>query len=230
MMRPYPSILILLLTATAAYSKDWTFLYRKDGIEVYSDNASPPTYRAEGTLDVDIVDIIAVFSDVPRRVEWVRYLGESRVILDNHVDRVLVYSRYLLPWPASDRDSLIETTYAKDYRTSELTVRFHSIELKDEPPRKGIIRVPKADGALTLKVLDRGKTQVRYEVNLDQGGRLPQWICNLFIRDAPMQMLQAMRRRVIEKQFLYRDFRDSEMSLWHAHTPTNAKSGQLVAK
>ena len=211
--------LILLGTATAAFSKDWTFLYKKDGIEVFTDDGMPPTYRAEGVLDVDIVDIIAVFSDVPRRTEWVRYLGESRVITENHVDKVWVYSRYRLPWPANDRDSLIETRYTKDFKTGELTVRFNTIEVNGEPPRKGIVRVPKADGTLSLKVLGPGKTFVRYEVNLDQGGWLPLWICNHFIRDAPLQMLQAMRRRIIEKKEFYRGFRDSEWALWHGQIP-----------
>lgn len=208
--------LILLGAAATGFSKDWKFLYKKDEIEVFTDGATPPAYKAEGVLDVDIVDIIAVFSDVPRRTEWVKYLGESKVISDNHADRVVVYSRYLLPWPASDRDSLIETRYTKDFKNHELTVRFNSIAAEGVPPKKGVIRIPNADGVLNLKALEPGRTLVRYEVKLDQGGWLPQWICNLFIRDAPIEMLQAMKRRIAGNRSLYKEFRVSESPFWHA--------------
>jgi len=165
------------------------------------------------------VDILAVFCDVPRRTEWVRNLGESRVIQDNHVDRVLVYSRYNLPWPASDRDSLIETRYTNDYQNSSVTVRFNTVEMAGEPSPRGVIRIPEVTGVLHLKILAKGKTAVRYEVNLDAGGWLPLWICNFFVQDAPMQMLQAMKRRIVEKKDLYRDFRDAQLRLWHAERP-----------
>ncbi len=193
----------------------WTFLYKADGLEVFSNGASPPTFKAEGILAVDVVDILAVFADVPRRTEWIRNLGESRIVRDNHVDRVLIYSRYQLPWPASDRDSLIETKYSNDYQNGEAVIRFKTVEAAGEPPRNNVIRIPKADGVLRLKVLGAGKTFVRYEVNLDPGGRLPQWICNFFVRDAPIEMLQAMKRRIMDKRYLYRDFKDAQMRRWH---------------
>ena len=82
--------ILLLFAATTAFAENWTFLYREAGIEVYASGASPPTYKAQGNLDVDVVDILAVFSDIPRRSEWVRNLEESRAVFDNHEDRVLV--------------------------------------------------------------------------------------------------------------------------------------------
>ena len=205
----------LLFSAITAFAEHWTFLYRTDGIEVSSNDASPPTFKAEGILAADVVDILTVFADVPRRIQWVRYLDESRIILDNHVDRVLVYNRYHLPWPASDRDSLIETKYLIDYEGGEATIRFNSVEHPGEPPKSNVIRIPRANGVLRLKVLGAGKTYVRYEVNLDPGGWLPQWTCNFCIRDAPITMLQAMKRRITDVEILNREFRDAQMRLWH---------------
>ena len=208
--------LLLLCASATAFAQNWTFLYKADGIEVFTDGASPPTFKAEGILDVDVVDILAVFCDVPRRTEWVRNLGESRVIQDNHFDRALIYSRYNLPWPASDRDSLIETNYTNDYRNGEVTIQFHAVATEGEPPIKGVIRIPKVTGVLHLKILAKGTTAVRYEVNLDAGGWLPIWICNFFIRDAPIQMLRAMKQRISETKSLYREFKDAQIRLWHA--------------
>ena len=216
-LRPSLLSLLLLFSATTAFAENWTFLYRAADLEVFSNGASPPTLKAQGVLAVDVVDIIAILSDVPRRTEWVRNLRESRIILDNQADHVLIYSRYHLPWPANDRDSLIETKYTKDYKNGEITIRFNAIEVAGEPPRKDAIRIPTVDGVLHLKILDEGKTFVRYEVKLDPGGWLPQWICNFFVRDAPMEMLQAMKRRIVEKKELYKDFTDAQMRLWHVN-------------
>ncbi len=95
-------------------------------------------------------------------------------------------------------------------------IRFKAIEGADERPRKNVIRIPTADGFLQLKVLGENRTFVRYEVQLDPGGWLPQWICNFFVRDAPMDMLRAMQRRIAEKKDLNRDFRETQRKLWHS--------------
>ncbi len=219
-MRWLPAGLFFLVSATTVLAETWRFLYKADGIEVFSNEASPPTFKAVGILAVDVVDIFAVFADVPRRTEWVRNLSESKVVRDNHMDRVVVYSRYHLPWPASDRDSLIETNYTNDYGNGVATIQFHTIGVPGEPPRKNVIRLPKADGALYLKVLGEGKTLVRYEVNLDPGGWLPQWICNFFVRDAPINMLQDMKRRIVEQKTQYQDFKAIQARLWHASQST----------
>lgn len=216
-LRLLAASLFLLFPAATAVAETWSFLYKADGIEVFSNEASPPTFKALGILAVDVVDIFAVFADVPRRTEWVRNLSESRVIRDNHVDRVAVYSRYHLPWPASDRDSSIETNCANDYKNGEATIRFHTITVAGEPPRKDVIRIPKVDGALYLKILGEGKTMVRYEVNLDPGGWLPQWICNFFVRDAPMNILEDMKRRIMEQKTQYKDFKAAQTRLWRAN-------------
>ncbi len=201
--------------AAVVHAESWSFLYESEGIKVFTDCASPPTFRAEGVLDVDVVEIFAVLADVPRRTEWVNHLSESRVVRDNHVDRVVVYSRYHLPWPARDRDSLIETSYANDYEHGTATIRFRTIKEPGEPPKSDVIRIPTATGTLYLKVLGKGKTFVRYELTLDPGGWLPQWICNFFVRDAPIEFLQAMKRRIREKKGSYQEYEHAQTRLWH---------------
>ena len=217
-LRVFSLQLAILFAAANAFADSWKLLYRKNGIEVFSSTVSTSTFKAEGFLPVDVVDILAVFSDVPRRTEWVRSLAESRVVSDNHVDRVLVYNRYRLPWPAHDRDSLLETKYSKDYKGGTVNIQFTAVDAAGEPPRKDAIRLTKVEGRLHLKVLGKGKTFVRYEVNLDPGGWLPQWVCNYFVRDAPMEMLQAMKRRIEEKRFLRSEDREAQIPLWHGNS------------
>lgn len=213
--------LFFVLAVSAPVAAPWIQLNNVDGIAAYSDGASPPTFRAEGILHADIVDVIAIFSDVPRRVEWVAHLKESRVIRDNGADHVVVYSRYHLPWPASDRDSVLATSYAKNFSTRELTMQFKAIDAPDVPPREGVIRLPQVDGILYLKALKEGATMVRYEVKLDHGGWLPAWICNYFVRDAPAELLRALRRRIAETRSLYQGFRETERHLWHGAAPAD---------
>jgi len=215
-------LLLLLISALPAApiarAEEWKFLYKEEAIEVWSNGKSPPTFRAEGDLDVDLVDILAVFADIPRRAEWVRSLAESRVIFDNHDDRFVVYSRYDLPWPTSDRDSIIESKLIKDYEKQELTINFAAIEVSGEKPLAGVIRLRHADGSLFLRSLAVDRTHVRYELTLDPEGWLPQWVCNYFTQDAPIEMLKRMRIRIRETQELYKDFRAEQSRLWHKST------------
>ena len=61
--------LLCLLSKANAAGIDWTFMYQRDDIKVFSGQGSPRAYKAEGYFDANILELLAVLADVPRRVE-----------------------------------------------------------------------------------------------------------------------------------------------------------------
>ena len=133
-------------------------------------------------------------------------LSAARVIAGDPEDHVWLYSRYNLPWPAEDRDSVIESNILKDYAKGEITVVFKAVEDVRMPPVSGVVRVPIADGTIFLKKLTNTRIFVRYEMKTDPGGLLPEWICNHFTKDVPINTLKALKIQVEKTRGVYNDF------------------------
>ncbi len=189
-----------------AFSSPWSFLYQQDDIKVYTDNESPPTFKAEGAFAANMLELLAVLSDVPRRPEWVKGLVSARVVDGDPEEKVLIYSLYDLPWPASDRDSLIESVITKDVSNREIKITFKAVEDSRVKPILGVTRVPVADGVIVLKKLSSESVYVSYEVKTDSGGDLPKWITTQFTKHVPLKTLLALRGQMIKTKGQYQDF------------------------
>lgn len=188
--------LLVLGLALRAQDPSWRLLYEQDGFRAYESRGKPLVYRAEGVVDVGLMEIAAVLVDVPGRTEWVTRLAESRLLEGDPFGRQTVYNRYALPWPARDRDVVVSSEVEVDEVAGRVFVRFRQAQSPLAPPRDGCIRVPLSEGEFTLKDTGRGSVAVTYTVRLDPGGWLPDWIVRIFVRDAPADTLKRFRARV----------------------------------
>jgi hypothetical protein len=214
---------LLLLFATyglsvpaASAADNWTFLYQKDDIKVYGDDGTPRSFRAEGTFAADMFELLAVFSDVPRRTEWIKGLTEARVIAGDTENLVRIYSRYDLPWPAADRDSVIESVIEKNFAAGEVVVIFKGVDDERTPPVDGVVRTPVTEGRISIRDSGAHQVFVRYQLKLDSGGALPHWIVNQFTKNVPVNTLTALKAQVEKTRGQYRDFILRQKGQWES--------------
>ncbi len=192
----------------------WVYLYEESGFKAYEHKGPPLAYKAEGRVDIPLAELAAVLVDVPRQKEWVNRLVESRLIEGDIVARSVVYSRYALPWPAKDRDAVIESVVEEDINQAEIRVRFWNTTSSAVPPRSDCIRVPRSEGEFTLKDTGHGSVLVIYTIRLDPGGWLPGWIVRLFVRDAPVKTLRAFKAQVLKTRGQYSAFITDQEARW----------------
>lgn len=219
--RPYtcpmlkPMLAVLLLSVCAhADPGTWTFLYEKAGFRAYEQKGPPLAYKAEGTVNVPLADVAAVLVDIPRQKEWVHHLAESRILEGDPIARSVIYNRYRLPWPAKDRDAVIESVVEEDMKQAEVRVRFWNTTAPAAPLRPDCIRVPLSEGSFTLRDTGHGSVFVSYSIRLDPGGWLPDWIVRLFVRDAPLATLRAFKAQVLRTQGQYSTFIAVQKARW----------------
>jgi len=207
--------LLLFSVGVSAEPMEWTLLYEKAGFRAYEGKGSPLTYRAEGTLDVPLAEVAAVLVDIPRQKEWVHRLAESRTLQGDPVAHSVIYSRYSLPWPAKDRDAVVESAVDVDVKQAEVRVRFWNTTVPAAPLRPDCIRVPLSEGTFTLRDTGRGAVLVSYTIRLDPGGWLPDWIVRLFVRDAPLTTLRAFQAQVLRTRGQYSAFITAQKARWN---------------
>ncbi len=210
------ALLVILVFSFNAHADPggWVFLYEEAGFKAYENKGPPLSYKAEGIVDIPLAELVAVLVDVPRQKEWVNRLVESRLIEGSIVTRAVVYSRYVLPWPAKDRDAVVESVVEENIQQREVRVRFWNTTSFAMPPRSDCIRVPRSEGEFTLKDTGHGSVLVIYTIHLDPGGRLPGWIVRLFVRDAPVKTLRAFKAQVLRTRGQYRAFITEQKARW----------------
>ena len=197
---------LLVHSALDAAPPGWKFLYEKDGFKAFEHRGAPVAYRAEGTVDVDILELAAVLVDIPRRTEWVSHLVENRLLEGDPQGHQVVYSRYRLPWPVKDRDAVIESTVEMDEKRGWVHVQFWNVRSVAAPEHRGCLRVPLSEGDFTLEDTGHGSVQVTYTVRLDPGGWLPDWVVRIFVRDAPAATLRNFKVQVLKTRGQYENF------------------------
>ena len=133
-------------------------------------DSEEPWGAAEGSVPAPVEAILrhlVDFDHLPGRIPW---LADTRV-LQRGTDEALVYFRYDLPWPFSDRD------YTARYRWTELPTGEGQVEIVDAnasgPPPDGGVRVTDVRACFTLDPVARDLTRVRYRVHMELGGLLP---------------------------------------------------------
>lgn len=209
-------MLLLFCCGLCAFadSTGWTLLYEKEGFKAYEQKGPPLAYKAEGTMAVPLAEVAAVLVDVPRQREWVLCLAESRLLEGDPAARSVIYSRYALPWPARDRDAVIESVVEEDVAQREVRVRFRNVWSGAAPTRWGCIRVPLSEGGFTLRETGNGTVFVSYVLRIDPGGWLPDWIVRLFVRDAPHATLRAFLAQVKRTRGQYDSFIATQQARW----------------
>ena len=199
---------ILLVSALASPdSVEWKHLYCRDGFDLYrATTAAIPTYKAEGTVPVALFDLMAVVADLPRRTEWIADLAEVRVLEGDVMSRVVLYERYDMPWPLRDRDSVVESTIHIDRAAGVVTVDYRGVSSPVVPVPDGTVRIPVVQGQMRFAWQGAQTTEARYEATLDVGGRIPEWLVKVAIRDVPAYTLKQAVEQVERTRGQYDDF------------------------
>lgn len=190
----------------ATHNTQWNYLYKKKTIAVYQEKNKTNSYMAEGEIHENFFEVLAVSSDIERRSEWVPNLKYSSVVDGDLESKVILHEEFNLPWPVQNRDSIIECKIIKNYKNKELLIQYYRVEHPKVPIQKGIVRVPKASGQMHFKFIDEKTTHARYEIELDAGGALPQFVVNFFIKKAPIQALEGLVKQIKKTKGQYNSF------------------------
>ncbi len=203
------SAISLFLGSLCMAEEQWKFLYEKENIQVYqsADKVNDLImYKAEGVIDLNIYELVAVLTDIPRRIEWIDSLLEIQLLEGDSTSHGVLFSVFDLPWPFADRESIVEAVGAADYQSKSVALEFRTVLRNEIPVGKGRIRVPFASGQHSMRYLDDDHTHMTVQMQMNPGGRLPVWIANMFIKKAPIKTMKSLKKQVIRTRGDYDDF------------------------
>lgn len=194
------AILVCLTTPSHAdvRERDFRLVHAREGITTW-EAARPreplPAFRARMPLDADIWAALAILEDVDRACEWTSRCAEMRQLRRESEQAIWVYARIAAPWPVRDRDVVVRVSVSYG-EPGELLVSITATTDADRARADGIVRMPRFDAHYRFQAVAPQRTEVEYQIDVDPGGTLPDWLKRVIARDLAHDTLADLRKRV----------------------------------
>ncbi|CBL45461.1 Conserved hypothetical protein [gamma proteobacterium HdN1] len=190
--------------------RTWKLVKEDGGIKVFQSpvqGSNYDDYKLETTLDATLAALVAVNSDVSYMPNWMDSM-EANSLVSGDEQRYITHTKTKVPWPAKNRDAIVETWIEQNPQTLEVTMTFHSRD-NIVPISKDYERVNLIEGTWTFTPQGAGKVRVVYQNHAEAGGKIPGWIANMFGVDVPLKSMKNMikelkkdRYRNVKKAFI----------------------------
>jgi hypothetical protein len=192
----WSATIVLLLTWSVSAQEDWHKMKEEAAIKVYTKTESGSEYKsfkAEMQVNCKIEDIVEVLKNTNTINNWVVNCKEVKLLKTEDSDQYY-YIETSLPWPFENRDMVYHFQYIEN-KSEQVKVIVTGIPGYIQP-KKGIVRLGKANGYWLLTSIDTGKTAVTYQMHVEPGGLIPAWLANPFIVNVPFSTFKELRNIV----------------------------------
>ena len=160
--------------------------------------------RGVTTVEATLGAIVSVISDAESFPEWMHNVKRAFVVEQISTFERITYTAQKLPWPVTDRDSVVYSKFSQDPDTKQITIDFEA-RPDAYPEQEGHVRVPNMTGKWQITPKGGNRVEVIYQIHPDPGGRIPTRVANASITDTPLNTLRGMHRMIREPK--YRDAR-----------------------
>ena len=166
---------------------------------------STAAFRATTQLPARLSAVVAVLLDSGRTQEWVYRARQSVVLESDGPTRGVTLVITAMPWPLSDRESIVAWQLTQDPRTLVVTLAGTGATDKWPPPDPQRVRMPWFESRWQLTPLSGGLVDVLFEGHGDPGGNLSWTLLRDFVNEAvwqgPWHTINALRGMVRRPEF-----------------------------
>lgn len=154
-------------------------------------------FKGQILINANVNRILSVIQDTQNLPEWYYKSKYAEQLQRINPDQSLNYSITSMPWPVSDRDSVILATVTR-HTNGHITINMKG-QPEDYPAQANLVRVPTLNGSWHLEKVEEYVTIVTLQIATEPGGEIPSWLANAMVVDMPFYSLTNLKKRV-EKQ------------------------------
>ena len=188
-------IFSILFLSQNTYAQTWVREKNKDGI-IISTKQNPKyrmkSSRAEMYTTASPEKVVNAIFNVVKYLEWMPDCEKIEILKSNSANDIIYYAMYKTPWPAANRDMILNV---KKVKTSsgfkiEMANKSNYVEVSQDA-----VRVPVYFGTWTISKTDKG-TKVFLEYQTDPGGSVPAWMTEGAAVNTPYDMFASLKKYV----------------------------------
>lgn len=213
--RPYLSMSMLavafvFLFSSSSYAEpsgEWEVALDQDGIKVLTrevPGSSYEEYKGITTVTASAASVMAIFTDQEANRKWLEGCMEAETLEHSGFHSQTAYQVYDFPWPATDRDFVIEFEI-KQTGENDFFMAMHD-RSGQVPERPDLVRAEMPSGYYEINQLSPDKTEIVMAQHVNPNGDLPSWMVNSLITDTPYYSLKSLKEMVAEEKYADADF------------------------
>lgn len=146
---------------------------------------------------MSIDSLEAIFDDVEAYPDWQESVKEAKVVHKISDDRYHYYSRTQQGWPAKDRDLIWAVEKSWDENSAALVYdQVCSTNTLPDTRHEGI--TSQAFVSWRLEPTAENEVKVTYNLTVQQGGRVPNWLIAMLSADGPYKTLSSLKEQEIK--------------------------------
>lgn len=177
----------------------WVLEKEADHIQIetrYYPGSKFKMFRAQLNLGCSQEQVMAVLKDTAHYPEWHHNISSIKVLKATS-EGSLAYCVHDLPWPISNRDSIVfsqQKQLAPNVIQILLSDRQAEVPLQDD-----LIRIASLKGYWGVETSQQaGKvhTKVTYQVAVNPGGHIHSWFANHMVVESPFRTLSQLEQRL----------------------------------
>ncbi len=194
----------LILPGSSPAGDGWKEVINKNGIRVFTrpvQDSGIDEFRAVAIIETEIDVLKEVMKDIPAQPQWYADCSYARVVQETGNRELIFYAVYKAPWPVTDRDIVIETKIELDPGNRWFTIHMKAMDTQLVPVKSNRVRIRKMKGEWTIRKTGQRRLKVIYNLIVDPGGSLPQWLANRTSRESPYKSLLNLRKMVLLSKY-----------------------------
>ena len=185
------------LLTNPLFSQNWELEKDKEDIQIYTRTVAGyaiKEYKATTTLKTTVAKLTNLLKDHENLKSWFVKCPMSKLLRKVSEDEYYVYFLNDAPWPVSDRDNITKMTFELLDNGTQL---IHLVGVPDYIPEKpDIVRLPSMQAKWIFEPQANGMVKITQQVLADLGGKIPGWLANFAIVDAPFETLSNLRKEL----------------------------------
>jgi hypothetical protein len=183
---------------TLSAQNNWVLKKDKEGIKIStrkSDRSKFNDIKVEMDLPGNIYQLAAILTDVGNYTRWSYSTKKSVLIKKASPSKLIYYSEFSVPWPASNRD--LYAVFDINIDTVHKSLKIISVGEKDyRPVQNDLVRIPFSSGVWDIRTVSDKIIHLNYVLEVDPGGSIPAWILNLFGTKAPLETFENLKHKM----------------------------------
>jgi hypothetical protein len=181
--------------------KGWVVVDNIDGITLYQRDHQDGLVeiRVDTRIKTSFGAFMLMLEDSQHVPRWLHNVDSTKVLSQLSPTENIVYTTFLAPWPATNRDMVTYSSYLVDSKQLILDIQDASTYLSSQP---GYIRITDVRSRWLLTKLSDGETLIVYTAFANPNGALPKWLVNDLARDGAIKTFQGLKKEIGRYQSL----------------------------
>jgi hypothetical protein len=175
---------------------EWKLVKNSNDIKAYVEDCPMDAIkkvRVETVVIASLSELVSIIKDAQSHNDWVFLNSESKVLDETDPFHWKYYGRTDAPWPVSDRDCIVETVLTQnpiDYsvKISGFAIPGYKAETDD------CVRIKYSNSEWTFNPLGNEMVHVSFELKVDIGGNIPQWLVNMAVAKGPFKTMAGFKK------------------------------------